>query len=330
MNSMIGIKDISKKFDSRGIAGLHHLNLTLEKGKILALMGPNGSGKSTLLNIVSGKLTPDTGSVTIDGRCLMVNDQKTAENINVLKLLIKSVTLNIEEEKKMQLARDLADIFEFTFQLRQHFEELSQGQRQKILLCTELINNPETILLDEPFNHLDPFSRREILAGLFKFIQQQQLSVIWVTHDRHEAFHFADEIGILNFGKLEQLASPEEVMLKPANFFVAQFLGYQNFILCKKHEACCWNTPWGNQFQSEDIAGEEALLVIPPYAWRLDKGSFTVQVISLKPHELQWELEFGWREQKFVGHFPLSQRQSLQKNSLALKPDFKDCFFISL
>jgi ABC-type sugar transport system ATPase subunit len=260
----------------------------------------------------------------------MVNDQKTVANMNVLKLLINSISISIDEEKKIQLARDLADIFEFTFQLRQNFDELSQGQRQKILLCSELINNPETILLDEPFNHLDPFSRREILAGLFKFIRQQNLSVIWVTHDRLEAFHFADEIGILNFGKLEQLDLPERVMLYPANFFVAQFLGHQNFILCKKRDFASWMTPWGIHKQDKDIMGEEALLVIPPYAWRLDQGEFEVVVTSLKPHELQWEMEFGWREQKFIAHFPLSQKALLQKSSLRLKPDFKDCFFISL
>ena len=327
---MIEIKDISKKFDSRGIAGLHQLNLTLGRGKILALMGPNGSGKSTLLNIISGKLKADTGSVKITGSCLMVNDQKCAENINVLKLLIKSVTLKIDEEKKLQLSRDLADIFEFTFQLRQNFDELSQGQRQKVLLCTELINNPETILLDEPFNHLDPFSRREILSGLFKFIRQQNLSVIWVTHDRHEAFHFADEIGILNFGKLEQIDTPSEVMTKPATFFVAQFLGYQNFILCKKFEQEKWMTPWGALEQKLDLQGEEVLLVIPPYAWRIQPGDFEAVVTSIKPHELQWEVEFEWREQKFVAHFPLSQKAELDKKKLSLRPEFKDCFFIPL
>jgi ABC-type Fe3+/spermidine/putrescine transport system ATPase subunit len=327
---MISIRQLTKKFDARGIAGLHALSLELGKGKILALMGPNGSGKSTLLNIISGSIKADSGEVKISGLCLLVNDKKDAENINVLKLLIQSVNLSIDEEKKIQLARDLADIFEFTFQLRQNFQELSQGQRQKVLLCTELINRPETILLDEPFNHLDPFSRREILKGLFQYIKQQGLSVIWVTHDRAEAFHFADDIALLNFGKLEQVGAPEEVMLNPANFFVAQFLGYQNFILCKRLGTDMWSTPWGPWQNEKFFTGDEALLVIPPYAWRQDKGEFEVTLESLKPHELQWELEFIWKEQKFLAHFPLSEKTNLNTKKLSLRPEMKDCFLINL
>ena len=87
---MITLKGISKKFDSRGIAGLHHLNLSLGKGQILALMGPNGSGKSTLLNIISGKLKADSGEVKLQGDCLVVDDKNHVEDINQLQRLMTS------------------------------------------------------------------------------------------------------------------------------------------------------------------------------------------------------------------------------------------------
>jgi ABC-type Fe3+/spermidine/putrescine transport system ATPase subunit len=327
---MISLTDINKKFDARAIAGISNLSLQIGKGKILALMGPNGSGKSTLLKIIAGLLTPDSGKVKTSGTCLLVDDQKQAEDINVLKLLVKSVKIDIDEEKKIQLARDLADIFEFTFQLRQHFNELSQGQRQKVLLSAELMNRPNIILLDEPFNHLDPFSRREILSSLFQYIRQQELSVIWVTHERQEAFYFADEVGILNFGKLEQLSTPAEVMFQPQSFFVAQFLGYQNFILCKKHENEGWITPWGPWGLDKVFPHDEVLMVIPPYAWKIEDSSFEVEIKKVSPHELFWGVDFLWKEQRFTAHLPLSEGKLLQTSKLTLKPDFKNCFLITL
>jgi ABC-type Fe3+/spermidine/putrescine transport system ATPase subunit len=237
----------------------------------------------------------------------------------------------MEEEKKIQLARDMADIFEFTFQLRQKLSQLSQGQRQKILLASELINHPEIILLDEPFNHLDPFTRREILSALFKYIRQRELTVIWVTHDRNEALRFADEIGLLNFGRIEQISVPEKIVFRPRNIFVAQFMGFENFIAVSKKTGNLWLTPWGLQELSFNSNFNEALLIIPHDAWEYDADqTIMFKVLDKKIQYHHWEMTLEWEEKRFNAGLPHSLKALLSEPKLSLRPRWSECFLVSL
>ena len=267
---MIRVKNLSKQFDSRGIAGLHALNFTLNKGVVMGIMGPNGSGKTTLLKMLSGQLQADQGSFETDGSVSLFPSHEILTDMNVQKFLISKVTLDIEEEKKLQLTRDLADTFEFTFQLRQNLSQLSSGQKQKVLLAAELINRPALLLMDEPFTHLDPFTRRDILNGLFQFIRHQGITVLWVTHELEEGLKYSDLVGVMNFGRLEQLAAPLTLLRTPRNLFVAQFMGYQNFVPVKFNQGVA-ETPWGNWNVS--LADKtEGIMVIPDTAWALGNG----------------------------------------------------------
>jgi ABC-type Fe3+/spermidine/putrescine transport system ATPase subunit len=273
------LKNIKKVFDPRGVAGLHEVSFTLGKGEILSLMGPNGSGKTTLLNVIAGQLKPDAGEIESEGIHLMDLTGPT-NNPKVLDFLIGRVTSEMEQEKKIQLARDLASLFEITFQLRQHFGELSAGQAQKVLLAAELINHPQVILLDEPFGHLDPFTRKEILRSLFEYIRQREIALIMVTHDVNEALEFSDRVGFMHYGKLQQLASPAEVAFRPANLFVAQFLGHENFLPIKRKNEFLWESPWGEWSPAISIPADEAIMVIPMDAWQLTPGAPELPVIA--------------------------------------------------
>lgn len=275
---MIKVQDINKIFDQRAIAGLHHISFEIKSGEVFALMGPNGSGKTTLINIISGKAKADSGTVTIDGE-LRLFEQKEIQDQNVQKFLITSNKLEIDEDKKLQLARDFADIFEFTFQLRQNLSELSAGQRQKVLLASELINSPTLLLLDEPFTHLDPHTRKDILNALFEYIRRQGISVLWVTHDLEEATLFSDRLGLLNFGKLEQVGTPQEVIKKPRSLFAAKFLGYENF-LSVSPQTGKWMTPWGAL--GETASDSPQILVIPANAFVISDKGLPVKVESLQ------------------------------------------------
>lgn len=314
---MIEAIKLTKKFDHRGIAGLHGINLKVNKGQILALMGPNGSGKSTLLNILAGKLTPDSGVITKPGHLFNLD---TAEVINVQKFLISKVTHVIDEEKKIQLARDLADIFEFTFQLRQNLNELSAGQKQKVLMAAELINHPESILLDEPFTHLDPYTRQDILQALFTYIKQRDITVIWVTHETDEAMKYADLVALMNFGKLEQIATPEEITFAPRSLFVAQFLGYKNFVSVKKVNGL-WQTPWGNWECSQFPEKDEAIMVIPHQAWKTN-NDYPIEVKKTYIQQQQWELTIFFKER------PYQVRLSTYPKNPSLCPIFEECFLV--
>jgi len=311
---MIVVNNLVKKFDNRGIAGIHDLSFEVKSGEIMSIMGPNGSGKSTLLNILRGTLKQDSGSFLIDGAPAFFPENDELSSGNVLKFLIKSVTIDVDEEKKIQLARDLADTFEFTFQLRQNLSDLSSGQRQKVLLSKELINRPALLLMDEPFAHLDPFTRKDILKGLFQYIKDQQITVVWVTHDLEEAFRFSDKIALMNFGKFEQHATPFEMVTSPRNLFVSKFMGYRNF-----YPMSFWNS-----------ATNDTILVIPDHAWEETPEGIEYTIKSCHPgiQKIEYTMEQGERT-LHLARGPKSPVLELGAR-IKLLPLWKECFQIPL
>src|SRR4051812_25402133 len=139
---MIKVKNLSKVYDKRGIADLHDMSFELKEGQIAALMGPNGSGKTSLLNSILGKLPVEKGSISAQGEIACFDPSSAPETGNVQQFLVSSISVTVDDEKKIQLTRDLADVLEFTFQLRQDLKDLSAGQKQKVLLASVLINRP--------------------------------------------------------------------------------------------------------------------------------------------------------------------------------------------
>ena len=325
---MIRAENLFRQFDKRGIAGIHQLSFTLDKGEILGIMGPNGSGKSTLLKILSHQIKADGGTFSTDGKVTFFPTEETLPSMNVQKFLVNSVTLEIDDEKKIQLARDLADTFEFTFQLRQNLDELSSGQMQKILLSKELINRPSLLLMDEPFTHLDPFTRKDILKGLFQYIKDQNLTVIWVTHDLDEALKFSDKIALMNFGKFEQFSTPEELMKSPKNLFVAKFMGYTNFFSTKKSDHG-WSTPWG-EMNLPDPGKSDGILVVPDRAWEESRSGLSFIVRSIHPVK-QGFLAVLEHENRLVHWYRSPQAPALNVNSqVSLSPVVKECLHFAL
>lgn len=325
---MIRVENLTKVFDKRGIAGLNGISFELEQGHIFAVLGPNGSGKTTLLNVLSGDIAHESGTKNITGQISRFPQHEETFNMNVQKFLVQSVTLPIDDEKKIQLARDLADTFEFTFQLRQNLNELSSGQKQKVLLSRELINRPSLLLMDEPFTHLDPFTRKEILNGLFQYIRNQNITVLWVTHDLQEAYKYSDLIGVMNFGKFEQIGSPADVIRNPKNLFVAQFTGYRNFFPVKQENGK-WQSPWGElPFTVTDK--EHAILVVPDCAWIWSEAGTKMQIEEAYAglQSMEYVCKFG--EQKvFVARGPMENLLDVNAQVM-LAPKIALCFVIPL
>lgn len=326
---MIRITQGTIVFDSRSVAGLHDVNLEIKSGQVFALMGPNGSGKTTLLNVISKRLQLDSGSLEVNGTIHFFEKREPPADQNVQKFLIAAVRTEIDVDKKVQLSRDMASIFEFTFQLRQTIGQLSQGQLQKVLMAAELINQPDILFLDEPFIHLDPMGRRDILEQLFTYLRQREATVVWITHEKDEALRFADTIGLIHHGKIEQVDSPVEILNRPRNLFVAQFFGHQNFIKISKTDGE-WLTPWGTI--SSGLDGDEAFLVVPPISWKLDDASpFEVKILHIFPQYFVTELEVEKQDKRYKVSLPLAMFSKLTLGqTLALSADLSQCFVIPL
>lgn len=305
---MISLQNVHKKFDGRGIAGVRGVSLALHPGEVLAVMGPNGSGKTTLINLISGVHQPDSGAVQVDGNVRLFKGIEEAEDMNVQRYLIKQNSQSIDDDKKLQLARDFADIFEFTFQLRQNLSQLSAGQRQKVGLAAELVNRPALLLLDEPFTHLDPHTRKDILRSLFTYIRQQETSILWVTHDLDEAMRFSDRVGVLNFGVFEQLDHPSALLEAPRNLFVAQFLGFENFL----------------------PEGDKELLVVPDDAWTVDPNGLKGEVLEHSFKGTRRTCRVRLSDRDIVMSFSRSGPLPPVGARLGLNPDRSKCFTIPL
>jgi putative spermidine/putrescine transport system ATP-binding protein len=327
---MINISQATKVFDSRSIAGLHSVTLNIPQGSVFALMGPNGSGKTTLLNILTGKIPLDSGRFEVEGKIHFFERKNPEPELNVQRFLMESVLdQEITTDKKLQLSRDMADIFEFTFQLRQNIGQLSQGQLQKVLMAAELITQPEILFLDEPFIHLDPMSRKEILFSLFTYLRQREVTVVWITHEKDEAFCFADQIGLLNHGKLEQVSTPFEILQSPRNIFVAQYFGHQNFIKVSGNNGL-WQTPWG-EFSST-LQNVEGYLIVPPTAWSVDENSpLEGTILQFFVQYFSCEIELEVSEKRFKLSLPLGTYSNWKEGQkLKISPDLSQCFVIPL
>lgn len=242
------LENIHISFDPRGIAGLHGLSLELKTGQILGIMGPSGAGKSTLLRVLSGELRPLKGTAHLPDRvALMELREHYSEDLTTQDWLMSGVKRKIEQEKKLQLARDLAEAFEFPMQLKLRLTQLSEGQRQRARLAYALIDHPELLLLDEPFAHLDSPLRHELMLLLKSYVKARDITVVHVTHDLEEALGLSDKLGILHFGKFEQLASPQDVYWRPKNLLVAKLMGHENFVtVSRQNPTELWATPFGS------------------------------------------------------------------------------------
>lgn len=304
---MIKVTEVKKHFDKRGIAGLHGITFELTSGEVLGLIGPNGSGKTTLLNILRSRIPSDSGSIKVDGEINFFPGERDVPTQNVQKFLVSSIHLDIDDDKKIQLARDLADTFEFTFQLRQNLSELSSGQLQKVLLAKELINRPSLLLMDEPFAHLDPLSRTDILNSLFRYIRQQQIGVIWVSHELSESFRYSDRVAVMNFGKFEQIDIPENIVKNPRNLFVAQYVGYRNF-----------------------FAQPEGILVVPDYSWIEDQNGESYKIIG-RHAGVQFIEYLLQKEERIISWKRKIQDKLLSVDSeVRIAPNRPECFLIPL
>jgi len=234
------LKGVSKSFGNT--LAVEPTDLTFAKGKLTALLGPSGCGKTTLLRMVAGLEDPSRGSIILGGKDI------TAEPAHLRKfgMVFQSFALfphySVRENVAYALTIDgmakgaahaKADSLLETVQLGgfgdRRIGELSGGQRQRVAIARALAQEPEVFLLDEPMSALDAKLREEMQVELRLLQQRLGITTIVVTHDQREAMTMADEIVVMSNGRVEQVAKPKDIYHKPANAFVADFIGKANF-----------------------------------------------------------------------------------------------------
>ena len=232
----IDISHVSKRFGD--FVALDDVSVSIPTGQLTALLGPSGGGKSTLLRIIAGLDKADTGTISIEGNdATKLPPQKrnvgfVFQHYAVFKhmTVAKNVAFGLEIRKRpkaevVQRVDELLQLVHLQQFSHRLPSQLSGGQRQRMALARALAVEPTVLLLDEPFGALDAKVRKELRDWLRRLHDEVHVTTVFVTHDQEEALEVADEIVVVNQGRVEQVGTPDQLYDEPANDFVMGFLG---------------------------------------------------------------------------------------------------------
>ena len=223
-----------------------NIDLQVEDGEFCVLLGPSGCGKSTLLNIVAGLLSQDRGTIELDGKRvdhLAPRDRDVAMVFQSYALYPHMTVaqnlgfgLRMRGIPKSEIAasiRETAGLLGIEDLLQRKPKELSGGQRQRVAMGRALVRRPKIFLLDEPLSNLDARLRTNVRLELKQLHQKIKGTILYVTHDQVEAMTLADRVVVLRGGKVHQIGSPDDIYARPADTFVATFIGSPEMNLYK-------------------------------------------------------------------------------------------------
>ncbi|MCC7016638.1 MAG: ABC transporter ATP-binding protein [Rhodospirillales bacterium] len=237
----IEVQGLTKRFGA--MAAVSEVSLSIEEGELFTLLGPSGCGKTTLLRLIAGFYAPDAGTILFDGQ--RVNDMPPHERgIGMVfqnyalwphMTVFDNVAygLKLRDVGRAEIASRVEAVLE-KVKLgglgKRYPGQLSGGQQQRVALARALVLNPKILLLDEPLSNLDAKIRIQVRQEIRKLQKELGITTIYVTHDQEEALTLSDRIAVFNQGKVFQVGAPKDLYERPANRFVADFIGINNLI----------------------------------------------------------------------------------------------------
>ncbi|MEM7736553.1 MAG: ABC transporter ATP-binding protein [Deinococcota bacterium] len=235
----VELVNVAHSYDGGTTYAVRDINLTWEDGVASALLGPSGCGKTTLLKIISGLLKPSEGQVLIDGQDVTAQSPRERNVAQVFQFPVVYETLNVynnlafplrnrgvDEAEVDRNVRAVAEMLELTPYLKKRANRLGAAEKQRISMGRGIVRSDTTaVLFDEPLTIIDPHQKWHLRRKLKELHQRLNLTMIYVTHDQHEALTFADQVTVMDAGEALQTASPEELHTQPAAPFVGYFIG---------------------------------------------------------------------------------------------------------
>jgi ABC-type sugar transport system ATPase subunit len=235
--STIALRDIRKSY-ANGPQVLHGVNMDIAAGEFIVIVGPSGCGKSTLLRLIAGLDRCEQGEIVIDGKrandlapqdrdiAMIFQNYALYPHMTVLENIAFGLELRkVPKRERLERARSVADMLQLTPFLDRKPGALSGGQRQRVAMGRAMARNATTFLMDEPLSNLDNALRVAMRTEIKALHRQLGATIIYVTHDQTEALSMADRVAVMKDGHLQQFDTPAEIYDRPANRFVAGFLG---------------------------------------------------------------------------------------------------------
>ncbi len=234
---MLSVSQLSKNFGVQ--AAVKSVSFSVKSGEILAIVGESGSGKTTLLNMISGTITPDNGSINLNGIAIDLYFERLIAELPDIKLVAQDYRL--KPQHKVHENIDLA-LTGFSASFRQKRvaylmkmlgienlkdskpAQISGGEKQRTAIAKALANPPKVLLLDEPFSNLDTINKQKLKTSIPLIIKQEGIACVFVTHDLLDALLVADKIGIMKKGKILLLKKPVDLLKGKNSQYVADFL----------------------------------------------------------------------------------------------------------
>jgi iron(III) transport system ATP-binding protein len=282
MSSLI-LQGVSYHYN--GTKVIHDLDLTVGKDEIVCLLGASGCGKTTTLKAIAGLIEAKQGSIFIDGK--LVSDEQSfvsPEHRNIGMMfqdyalfphltVANNIAFGLSKMSKAQKQQRVDEMLKLVHLIgcADRFpHQLSGGQQQRVAIARALAYKPNLLLLDEPFSNIDTQVRFELIADIRRIIKATQVSAVFVTHSKEEAFAFSDTLAIMHRGKIEQQGTPEQLFADPCSKEVAEFLGQGIYLSAEVLTATEYKTPFG---------------LVESYVE--SKHDVSVGLIYVRPHQIE-------------------------------------------
>lgn len=268
-----------------GTKVIHDLDLTVGKDEIVCLLGASGCGKTTTLKAIAGLIEAKQGSIFIDGK--LVSDEQSfvsPEHRNIGMMfqdyalfphltVANNIAFGLSKMSKAQKQQRVDEMLKLVHLIgcADRFpHQLSGGQQQRVAIARALAYKPSLLLLDEPFSNIDTQVRFELIADIRRIIKATQVSAVFVTHSKEEAFAFSDTLAIMHRGKIEQQGTPEQLFAAPCSKEVAEFLGQGIYLSAEVLTATEYKTLFG---------------LVESYVE--SKHNVSVGLIYVRPHQIE-------------------------------------------
>ena len=280
----VELSEITREY-AGGVRALDGFTLHMEPGEFIALLGPSGCGKTTALRCLAGLEDPDSGRIVVGGRDLTAVSTNKRDMGMVFQAYSlfphmtarQNVEFGLELRKQDRGARarraaDMLDLVGLSAQADRFAHQMSGGQQQRVALARALAIEPQVLLLDEPLSALDAKVRTQLRDEIRRIQLEVGTTTLFVTHDQEEALAVADRVGVMNAGRLEQLAAPDALYSAPVSEFVADFVGVTNRVAATVDAGAA--QVWGGRVPLLDgsTTTGPAILLVRPEGVLIDAG----------------------------------------------------------